>query len=192
LEVEAVTWATLTSGEKAEAVRARIDAGESYGQTAAALGTTRTAVAGVVYRARTEGNIIRRVIIRKPKMKKIGSAGGRTAVTQQKARNARAKAKPHQGVTRYVALDAPPDVVDTAPLRSKAWQALEGSTPKRLSEHRHGECLWAVAESPFQFCCLPVQPGKQYCERHYAISNRPVVQGASTRRQPKPLKGLTS
>lgn len=54
----------MTDDEKAEAVR-RCEAGESYGQIAAALGTSRNAVAGVIFRAKQAGKQIERPIVRR-------------------------------------------------------------------------------------------------------------------------------
>lgn len=110
---------------------------------------------------------------------------------QQRAEKKRQK-KPHQGIAAFTPLDAPAAVPDTTPLRSSAWLPLPGSAPKRLSEHRTGECLWAVAENPFRFCCLPVAEGKPYCSMHFAMGNRPVVVGTPVKRAAKTLKGLTS
>jgi hypothetical protein len=180
-----MTWAQLTATEKAAAVRPLVeDQGKSYREAAAILGTTRLAIAGVIERnglRASSGLKAKRPSPEHLEKKARRAKGGTTATIQEKARKARAaaNAKPYQGVTRYVALDAPPETVDTAPLKSKAWVALEGSTPVTLDQ-RTG-CAWPIGENPFMFCNLPLSGHAHWCPEHVKAGTRPVAVGTSAR-----------
>lgn len=178
-------WTRRTADQKAQAVKDLLGEGATYSEIARALGTSREAVAGVCYRRRLESQ--RRWGVNRKKEN--------TAVTREKAKRARQGPRlRHAGLDRYVALDAPPATVDSKPLFSAAWVALEGSTPVPLDQ-RTG-CAWPLGDGhPFLFCNDPVQDGKSWCATHFALGNRPVTVGTSARRPPKPfkeLKGLTS
>lgn len=55
---------------------------------------------------------------------------------------------------------------DTRFLKSKAWEALEGSHPKPLEElKQRGECRWPIADGPFLFCAQP-SGHSTYCPVH--------------------------
>ena len=179
-----MTWADLNPDQRRSRVRELIHAGATYAETAQALRTTRTAVAGVVYRARSQGERIRRPIEREdpPPMKPTGSRskGGKTAVLQEKMRRAR---KAHAGLTTFVPLDVP---TDPTPLRASAWQPLPGTTPVPLAD-RTG-CAWPT-DSPdgrTLFCNAPTDDKHSWCARHFALGNRPVVVGTPKRVAPKP------
>jgi GcrA cell cycle regulator len=186
-----MNWTDLSSIQKSEQAIELTAKGYSYSQAAEALGTTRTAVAGAIDRARMRAGSPRPN--RQPSQAgKTAMQRGSTAIAQEKAR--RARAKKHAGLTRYVSLDEPIAAIDTAPLKSKAWVVLDGATPVSLADHRDGQCRWPHGEGPFTYCGLPVQPGKPYCTTHFALGNRPVVQGTPKRVAPKPktMKGMTS
>jgi hypothetical protein len=190
-----MNWTDLSSIQKSEqAIELTEVKGYSYSQAAAALGTTRTAVAGAIDRARMRANNPRPPRQRTtPENRKPSKAGktamqrGSTAIAQEKAR--RARAKKHAGLTRYVSLDEPIAAVDTAPLKSKAWLPLPGTTPVPLDQ-RTG-CAWPIGEGhPFLFCNEPVhETGHSWCKVHFALGNRPVIAGATKRVAVKPIKG---
>lgn len=194
-----MNWTDLSSIQKSEqAVQMTEVNGYTYSQAAQALGTTRTAVAGAIDRARMRaGNPPRppRPPRTTPENRKPSKAGttaklrGSTAIAQEKARRARAKA------LAITELDPPAEEATTGRrlLASEIWQPLPGSTPVGLME-RTG-CTWAVSENPTMFCNEPgVDARFHWCPTHYAIGNRPIVDGAKKRVAPKPktLKGLTS
>lgn len=190
-----MNWTELTARQKSEqAVQLTEGKGYSYSQAAKALGTTRTAVAGAIDRARMREGSPRPPRQRTtPENRQPSQAGktamqrGSTAIAQEKARRARAKALSHA---------AEPDATEEATtgrrlLAAEIWQPLPGSTPVGLMQ-RTG-CTWAVGEHPTLFCNEPcVDERFHWCPTHYAIGSRPVVQGAPKRVAPKPLKGLTS
>ena len=173
-------WSALTPQEKTDKVRELVHGGASYGQAAEILCTTRVAVAGIVYRARTKDDVIKRHIERKPTMKPAArngpSKGGQTSALQQKAREARK----HAGLTAFVSLDAPIDA-DPTPLKSNAWLPLPDTTPVPLAE-RTG-CAWpcTAPDGSTLFCNAPTEHERSWCPAHHALGNRPVVVGTPKR-----------
>lgn len=194
-----MNWTELSPLQKSEqAVQMTEVKGYSYSQAAQALGTTRTAVAGAIDRARMRaGNPPRppRPPRTTPENRKPSKAGttaklrGSTAIAQEKARRARALAQ----AKAHAPADEQEESVSRRLLASEIWQPLPGSTPVGLME-RTG-CTWAVGENPTLFCNEPgVDDRFHWCPTHYALGNRPIVDGAKKRVAPKPktLKGLTS
>lgn len=87
-----------------------------------------------------------------------------TAVVQEKARIARARA-----LEQPAAFGQPS--VDPTPLRPTAWQALEGSTPVEIEHHTAG-CRWPIEDAGRTlFCNQPTEQGV-YCPTHAAMAWR--------------------
>lgn len=194
-----MNWTELNSLQKTDQAEHLIAKGYTYSQAAKALGTTKNAVAGALDRGvmRTSSYLPRppRPPRTTPENRKPSKAGttaklrGSTAIAQEKARRARAKA------LATPEIDPPAEEATTGRrlLASEIWQPLPGSTPVGLME-RTG-CTWAVGENPTLFCNEPgVDDRFHWCPTHYAIGNRPIVDGAKKRVAPKPkvIKGLTS
>jgi hypothetical protein len=189
-----MNWTDLNSLQKTDQAEHLIAKGYTYSQAAKALGTTRSAVAGALDRG-----IMRTSAPRPPRQRttpenrqpsqagKTAMQRGSTAIAQEKARRARAKA---------LSQTAEPDATEEATtgrrlLAAEIWQPLPGSTPVPLDQ-RTG-CAWPIGHGhPFLFCNEPVAAGHSWCPTHFAAGNRPVVVGTPKRVAPKPLKGLTS
>lgn len=61
---------------------------------------------------------------------------------------------------------APPK--DTRPLRERAWEPLEGSSPVLIEDHTSG-CVWPIGGAPFKYCNLE-RHDKRYCTQHAEMS----------------------
>jgi len=60
---------------------------------------------------------------------------------------------------------------DTKLLRSPVWNALEGTTPKTLTDLGAYECRWPIGENPTLFCGCATE--KTYCDAHAKVAYRP-------------------
>lgn len=137
--------------------------GLSYRQAGEQLGMTRAAATGLGNRAGIKSP-------RPPGWQAVNKdkaeskpAHANPAVTQEKARRARAKAQ--QPVF------APP-ATDPTPLRNAAWRPLEGREPVEIEHHTTG-CRWPIdIDGRTLFCNAPARHGV-YCEAHQALSGRP-------------------
>lgn len=70
-------------------------------------------------------------------------------------------------------INGPVLTADTKLLKSAAWNALEGTTPKSLAELGPGECHWPIGENPTLFCGCATE--KTYCDAHAKIAFKPKV-----------------
>lgn len=162
LPAEPSAWNRLSPAEKTVQVRQAVQYDNmTYSQAATALGApSRLAVAGVVDRAKKTSQPI------------IPShSSGRGAV----------KAKPkkkHAGFHKFVAIPGiPDDVLEAAfvPARTDVWEALSGSAPVSIEDHREHTCRWPVGlERPFLYCGAVALDGGSYCASHAAVAFRPV------------------
>ncbi|MFA5898820.1 MAG: GcrA family cell cycle regulator [Hyphomicrobium sp.] len=157
-----MSWAALPAREKADLTRPLIEQqGLSYGQAAAILGTTRTAIAGVISR-----NGLKSI-----------NTGVAQAAARARLQHTRRKPAPKPKPP------AAPDgdsllVTDDRPLRERAWDALPGSTPILLHEHTNG-CRWPIGR-PVAYCNLPVFEDHRYCAEHHKASTRVKSEGGNS------------
>ncbi len=73
----------------------------------------------------------------------------------------------------HVPKPPPEPKVDVADLRDKAWEALDGSSPVKLSDLAPNACLWPIGDGtmPYLFCAQPKHGQKSYCREHFALSH---------------------
>lgn len=75
-------------------------------------------------------------------------------------------------VERKPGAEGPVFPADYRFMRSTAWEALEGSNPKRLEDlARRGECKWPLGSVPYLFCAIKTENGARYCATHSYLSH---------------------
>lgn len=162
-----MNWSALTASQKAEQVRALVQTkGYTYSQAAQALGTTRLSIAGVVDRADIRSSSGLNTHAPRPPKLTAGKAAmqrGSTAIAQEKARRARARAMADQPED---------DTTGKRLLASQAWDPLPNSTPTR--DRDPGGCRWPIGnDRPFLWCNEPTHKGV-YCAAHHTLSCSPA------------------
>lgn len=180
-------WEERTKADKRTVVRELVQyRGFTYAQAGIELGASRTAIAGVVSRAKEDGEPILansrivnqhdREIERKAGKKQPDDRPGDNVRAQAIARKLKDPKKP-----RLRGFNAAPPAVraterDSSHLFAGAWLALPGSSPKALEQHTGG-CRWPIgSDLPFAFCSETTEIGKTYCPVHDRMSVRPPTQ----------------
>lgn len=175
---ERTPWQHLTASDKTEAVRELVQIQhKSYGEAAKILGCTRTSVAGVVDRSRTQlgGKIIVEVARALEHRRKAAAANRPPG----KAKKAEPKKPRPRITTPAVYPEGPP--TDPVPLIAEAWAALPGSHPVPIAEHSTG-CRWPVFGPDGQtlFCNEDPEPNNRYCAHHVKLGTRELPKKETT------------
>ena len=140
-------------------LRARIDAGDTMRQAAAALRVTRNAVAGRMMRLGiTSKNI---------SGKNITSRQPRTPRQPKPVKVTDGRKKKMFSTAYKLA-----EIVPPTPNKADAFKPLPGTNPKHWSERRRGECSWPVGPdgADQQSCCAPIVKGS-WCAVHHRVGN---------------------
>jgi hypothetical protein len=151
-------WASLTSNQRADAVRPLIEIhGLSFSQVATRLGTTKNSVIGLASR-------------RKIKSRNPPSGAAELRKARLPASTA-PKPRPPE-----LAADPEPDDTDI-------WLPLPGLEPVRIEDQRDAQCRWPIGHH--LYCGAPVRDGEHqvYCEAHHRIGVKAMP--PKTERKPK-------
>lgn len=157
-----VDWTKLDKTQKGDAIRPLIEIRlMSYTEIAAIFGVTRTAIAGAAAR----NGIIAPVRRSEP-------TGAKGAHTMHDRRPKKRPVRHSLVAPLLISLDNPPDF-SAHPPRADAWNALPGTDPRPVHDHREHECRWPVGDHPARFCCAPTAPESVYCAAHRAMAYKP-------------------
>jgi len=156
--------------EAVNVLRAMWADGKSCSQIAAALngGYTRNAVIGKVHRlglSRRAGDVVRKAL----------TPGRIAKITPPKPRRElkpKAPLKPVLIVGNNAIFDQPEARAPKEISRARAWDALDGSTPRPWETRKPGECCWPIGAG--LSCCEP-KADHRYCADHVQMSRRAVV-----------------
>ena len=151
-----MTW----TPEQDALLRARIDAGDTMRQAAAALRVTRNAVAGRMMRLGiTSKNI---------SGKNITSRQPRTPRPPKPVKLTDARRKKKMFSTAYKLAE----IVPPTPNKADAFKPLPGTNPKHWSERTPFECSWPVGPdgADQHSCCAPIVKGS-WCAVHHRLGN---------------------
>lgn len=151
-------WRAMSAREKIEAVKPLALEDQSAGQIAAALGVSRNAVIGVVYRS--NGAV------------RLANRRQETGTKRRRRRRARSEHGAKAALVRTKKQPIPMDPALADELEnSPTWRPLPGSEPVGLLE-RTG-CAWPVTvEGRTLFCNCAIEKGARYCADHAAIHQK--------------------
>lgn len=151
----------------------------TYSQISAQTGVSRSAVAGLVVRARRAGHDIpvsplkARTILASPRRNPARKAPPRVPPKTRTSPPPERPAMSNKPTGKRPDFNYKPQFVaeeelaPSPPPRADAFLPLPGSEPVTLAQ-RIG-CAWPVGEDPVLFCNEPLRPGSSWCKHHHAL-----------------------